>query len=487
MLIGIDVGTTAVKAALFDENGTALRQFGETYPTHRPAPGQVEQNPRDWMALVVRALAELSRGVTIHAIGLCSQVNTHVFVDASGEALFPAISWQDTRCAEEATEIDARIHVDDKLGWWGAPFPVDASHVLARMSHIKKHYPDIWAKTHLVLAPKDYCLMQLTAQAVADPMTNFGILDQNLQLIPQLLMHVPGAAERLPLIQSFTSIAGSIRNGLPCAGVPIVTGAMDAWSGLLGAGVHQNGHGLYLSGTSEILGLVSRHRTPTPGVIAFAECDGISLHAGPTQSGGASIHWASRILGLNLNSFLACAADAKADHVPLFLPHLEGERAPLWDSAAKGSFTRLTSVTGPAEFARAVLEGVGYSARLVFDRLEISAGRAANMIHHSGGGSTSDLWCQIRADILQKPIRRTATRDAGVLGAALMAGVGIGIFASLTHAADTFVQFDRTFFPDPKTQPRHNAQYAAYQLAYEQLKPVNKLDIPDTDQPPKIN
>lgn len=475
MLIGIDIGTTAVKAALFDARGNALRRFAQSYPTRRPAPGQAEQDPRDWSRLVLRALAELTENASVTAIGLCSQVNTHVFTGDDGEALFPAITWQDSRAAEDAAALDARIAPEDKRAWWGAPLPVDASHVLARMAHIARTAPDLWRRTQLVLAPRDYCLLHLTGQAVADPMSNFGILDQRLALIAPLLALVPGAAARLPRIASFTTLAGHIRPGLPGAGLPVVTGAMDAWAGLYGAGVTAEGEGLYLSGTSEILGVISGERRPAPGVIAFAECEGLTLHAGPTQAGGAAAAWAGRLLGRTPSELAALAAEADLAHVPLFLPHLDGERAPLWDPEAMASFSGMGAATGPAELARAVLEGVAYAARLVFDSLEQSAARGASVIHHAGGGSASDLWCQIRADVLGKPIRRAANRDAGVLGAALMAGAGTGLFSSLAGAARGAVQYDAEFVPDSMAAARHARRYEAYRLAYQQLRPVNRL------------
>ena len=240
MLIGIDVGTTAVKAALFDHNGNILKSFGEGHPTSRPAAGHAEQNPDDWMRLVLTALNTLNDGVPsggIKAIGLCSQVNTHVFADKSGNGLMPALTWQDGRCAEEALRLDAQITEAEKLGWWGAPLPIDASHVLARMAYVQRHHSDIWRKTRWVMAPKDYCIMQLTGATIADPMTNFGIIDSTLTKVPRLISLVGGAETRLPPLAGFCQVVGAIRDGLPCAGVPMVTGAMDAWSGLLGAGV----------------------------------------------------------------------------------------------------------------------------------------------------------------------------------------------------------------------------------------------------------
>ncbi len=125
--------------------------------------------------------------------------------------------------------------------------------------------------------------------------------------------------------------------------------------------------------------------------------------------------------------------------------------------------------------ARAVLEGVAYSARLVFDSLKRSACREADVIHHAGGGASSDVWCQIRADVLGKQLRRTAMRDAGVLGAALLAGVGTGVFTSLSQATREFVQFDADFTSRHQTASRHDTRFEAYALAYESHRPLNAM------------
>jgi xylulokinase len=482
MLIGVDVGTTAVKAALLDQHGHALSTFGKKYPTQRPLPGHVEQDARHWLESVLDTLQQFGKASpqgSIQAIGLCSQVNTHVFVNAIGAPLLPAFTWQDGRCAEEAAILDAQITEAEKLKWWGAPLPIDASHVLARMAYVAKHAPEIWQQTRWVLAPKDYCIFHLTGEVATDPMTAFGIIDGSLSIIPRMLSLVPGAAERLPPLASFTKVIGRVRSGLPCAGLPMVTGAMDAWSGLLGAGVSDEGQALYLSGTSEILGIVSSQKAAVSGVIAFPKCEGIVLHAGPTQSGGASVEWLSKILGRTTAEISELAAHAEtAKPLPLFLPHLAGERAPLWDINAKASLSGLLSGMGPSEVARAVLEGVGYSARLVMESLEASACIRPNVIHHSGGGSNSDIWCQIRADILGRQIKRMKMRDAGVLGAALMAGTGVGLFESLAIAAKTFVEVDRVFEPDPLQQERHHTGFRKYKELYQQLIPWNSDCVP---------
>lgn len=152
LLIGVDVGTTAVKAALFDAGGETRRRFSSAYATTRPAPGFVEQDPSDWMSRVLAGIGELVAGLpqgAVAGIGLCSQVNTHVFVDESGRALLPAIIWQDGRCAEDARQLDRLVASEDRLKWWGAPLPIDASHVLSRMAWVRRTHPEDLAQDPL--------------------------------------------------------------------------------------------------------------------------------------------------------------------------------------------------------------------------------------------------------------------------------------------------------------------------------------------------
>lgn len=477
LLVGIDVGTTSVKAALFDEGGTTLRTYGESYPTTRPQAGLAEQNPDDWTCRVFAALSHLSNGLpggAIAGVGLTSQVNTHVFVGEDGAPLMPAITWQDGRAAKEAAELDALISVDERIGWWGAPLPIDASHPLARALWMKRHHPDIWAQTRWLMAPKDYCLLKLTGEATADPMTAFGLIDQSLAYVPRLVELVSGIAERLPPLRGFTQTAGRIRPSLPLAGAPMVTGAMDAWAGLIGTGAIRDGDCMYLSGTSEIVGLVSSTRHPAAGVVAFPTCEGITMHAGPTQSGGASLAWLSNLTGRAPSELSALVASGTSQRpTPLFLPHLQGERAPIWDIGARGAFIGLDGSMGPAELARAVFEGVASSVRWLLESLEASAGRMATSFSMAGGGAASDPWCQIRANMLDRPIHRLKTLDAGVLGAAVLAGVGAGCFSSIDEAARRLVAIEREFEPDPSHRERMDFLYSEYRALYAALKPFN--------------
>ena len=252
-LLGIDVGTTSVKAALVSVEGALLSGFGQSFPTQRWSGGIAEQDPRDWTRLTDAALEQLSAGtVEVAALGLCSQVNTHVFVDAAGNPLLPAILWQDGRARAEAAELDAQVSAEQKNRWWGTPMPIDASHALPRMLWVSRHHPDLWERTAHVLLPKDFVLMHLTGEATTDPLSNVGMVDNALAYIDELLALVPGARDKMAPLRGPTEIAGRIRRGSPFAGLPVVSGAMDAWAGLVGAGAAAPDSAMYLSGTSEI-------------------------------------------------------------------------------------------------------------------------------------------------------------------------------------------------------------------------------------------
>jgi xylulokinase len=477
-LIGIDVGTGAIKAILMDLDGKVLETFAQSYPSARPKPGHVEQDPRDWMLGVSAALDRFAKACDLGGllgIGLCSQVNTHVFVDDNGEPLLPAIVWQDVRCGDDAAALDDKITHDQKMAWFGGPMPIDASHALGRMAHVARLHPGLYARTRYVLLPKDYCALKLTGEVATDPISSVGLVDGELQYLEDLIALVPGAREKLARLSDFTHRVGRVRDGFSCAGVPVFVGVMDAWAGMFGIGVVHDGDAMYLSGTSEVLGILSPQLVPTPGVILFPTCKGIRLHAAPTQSGGASLAWLSTLLGQEADGLSGLVASTPPSaSVPLFLPHLQGERAPLWDIKSRGVFARLQVSTGPGELARAVMEGVAFSARLAFEAVERSSGVVADSLNIGGGGARSDVWCQIRADALGKPLRRAKVLDAGTLGAAVVAGVGSGAMSSLEEAIDRLVSFERTFEPHKDLRGYYDTKFGKYRELYADLKHFNK-------------
>lgn len=473
-LIGIDVGTTALKAVLIDLDGNRLAEFSRPYPMSRPAPGAAEQDPADWMAALLDALHSFEAAhdlAGLQGIGICSQVNTHVFVGANGKPVRPAITWQDARPAADGAAIDAKVTLEQKLAWFGGPVPIDASHALSRIAFVARTEPDIFTRTRHVLLPKDYCVHELTGAIASDPIAAVGLVDRN-GYVASLLDLVPRAADLLPPLFPFHHVAGRVKPGLPCAGAPVVVGAMDAWGGMFGVGVAADGDAMLQCGTSEIPGIVSSTVHPTPGVILFPPYDGLTMHAAPTQSGGAALAWFANVLGrtpAEVSTLAAAAAPGSA--IPLFLPHLQGERAPIWDSATRGTFARIDARAGAPELGRAVLEGVAFSDRWAFEALQSSAGRTIKFANIGGGGSRSDTWSQIKADALGFALHRTALPDSAALGAAILAGVGSGAMPSLQDAIRRLIRFDRTFEPNAALAGYYAEKFGRYRELYAVLRP----------------
>ena len=472
-LIGIDVGTTSVKAAVLDKSGTAHSSFAESYLTKRTGDTIVEQNPEDWVRLIEKALSSFELD-QVAAIGLCSQVNTHVFVDADGNALCPAILWKDRRASGEATALDAQITVAQKEAWWGAPMPIDASHVISRMAWVAKCRPDIWDKTHWVMLPKDYCILKLTGKVSTDPLSNIGLVDKDLNYLPEVLALVPGAAERMAPLVAITDIAGYVKQG-PLRGTPIVSGTMDAWAGLVGTGGAKEHSSMYLSGTSEILGISSTKVVPTPGAIVFPESHGLRVHAAPTQNGGDAKVWFTQVNGITMKKMSALVAEnSRGAATPLFLPQLEGERAPHWDPDLRGAFLGVSRQTRLPDFARAVYEGVAFAARQAFETLKISADVDSDIISCGGGGFRSQAWTQIRADVLNKPLQRLTSGEPGISGAVTLAAIGTGIYSNFEEASTALSQYSAPNIPDPKQVEIYASVFEIYKDAIKANANIGK-------------
>jgi xylulokinase len=385
----------------------------------------------------------------------------------------PAITWQDARPATDGAAIDAKVSAAQKLQWFGGPVPIDASHALSRIAFVARTEPGVFARARHVLLPKDYCVFELTGAIAADPIAAVGLVDRNGYVAP-LLDLVSRAAELLPPLFPFHHVAGRVRPGLPCAGTPVVVGAMDAWGGMFGVGVAADGDAMLQSGTSEIPGIVSSTIVPTPGVILFPPYEGITMHAAPTPSGGAALAWFANVLGKTPSDVSALAATTEpGSAIPLFLPHLQGERAPIWDGATRGTFARMDGRAGAPQLARAVLEGVAFSDRWAFEALQRSAGRAVSVANIGGGGSRSEPWSQIKADVLGFPLRRAAVPDSAALGAAILAGVGSGVMPTLHEAVQQLIRFDRTFEPHAALAGYYADKFGRYRELYAALKPFN--------------
>jgi xylulokinase len=393
-----------------------------------------------WWRALRQVLDELR--VRPAAIGICSQVNTHAFVDERGTAVLPAIVWQDTRCAEVASELG-----------------VDASHPLARAEWVRRERPEEWARARWQLSPKDFLNLRLTGEAATDPITPIGLVGADGAYDESAFDLAPDARALQPPIAGFTHTLGD------SDGAVVVVATMDAWGNVYGSGLTRVGDAMEVAGTSEILAAVSERTEAGPGIIAFPPVNGLIVHAGPTQAGGDALRWWAELNDLSLDATFAEAADDALGVV--FLPHLAGERAPLWDAAARGVFFGLSTDHRRGHLTRALLEGVAFSARHLLEALEASAGVRVDALNASGGGSRSDLWCQIKADVLGCELRRLQVLHTGVLGAALLAGVGAGLLPDLATASRQAARVERVFEPSRD----YAEEYGLYRELYPALQP----------------
>ena len=473
IVAGCDVGTTAVKGVYVDaSDGRILAEASWDYTLHRPREGHAEQDPADWLGGLQacrETLDAAARGAVPGAIGICSQVNTHVFVDASFAPQHPAISWQDQRCAGAARELERRAG-DDLERIFGGPFAIDASYALSRTLWIQQHEPDAWTATRWILSPKDFCVAVLTGAVRTDRVSPVGLVGADGEYLTGALALVDGASERMPPLDEFDALAGSTTGslGFP-TGLPVSVGTMDAWSSLYGSGVVRPGQAAEISGTSEIVGVMADTPGSARGVISFPPVRGRYLHAGGTQAGGDALRWMADLLGLSVNDALAAAASAGPQPL-VFLPHLAGERAPLWNADARAVFVGMTSNTTPGHLVRAVLEGVAHAARHLRESCEEAAGFRVDVMRLSGGGAQSALWNQIRADCHRVDLEQVASTMTGCVGAALMAGVAGGAADDLESWATEIVNVARVFAPDPDGADRLDDLHAVYRATYHALE-----------------
>ena len=470
LVMGFDVGTTAVKGMVFNLNGEELFSRRLTYPTYFPRSGWVEQDPNSWLRCITTIVHEAVKHIDANKLcgmGICSQVNTHVFVGNDGVPLRRAITWQDQRCNDVALKLKQKTHEHN------LDMEIDASSLLSRAEWLKTHEPEMWKETRWILSPKDYCLLKLTGQIVSDGLSSVGLVKDLNNYDDEAIALVGGLAERLPCLKPITSIAGDCTNRKLPLSCPIVIGTMDVWASFYGSGLSVSGQGFQLSGTSEVVGLLSAECYPIPGVVSFPPMDNLYLHAGPTQAGGDALRWLSYAVDKDIDIVINEASSRAPLREPLiFLPYLMGERAPLWDANARGTFCGLTKGHTQADMTLAVLEGVGFSARHLAEELEKAAGLSCDHLYLSGGAANIDLWCQIKADTMGRTLRRLENTNTGPFGAALMAMKGIGAYDSMQQTMASAVRVEKTFKPNTNARDWYDALYRIYRDMYSSLNSV---------------
>lgn len=506
LMLGIDLGTSSVKALMIDERGGARASASATYPVSRPRPRWSEQDPRDWWAAtrsaIRDALAASGRPAReIAAVGLSGQMHGSVFLprealDSSGregDALRPAILWNDQRTAPQCAAIEraagGRRAIVEMVG--NAALP---GFTLPKILWVREHEPEVLRRTAMILLPKDYLRLRLTGDAATDAGDASGLLLLDVRAraySPRALSLFDIDPALLPPVVESAAITGRVtpwaaeQTGL-AAGTPVVAGSGDNQAGAVGAGVVAPGMVLATLGTS---GVIYTHadeprldvgtNDATPGrVHTMCAPDGDAARKGRwcvtgcVLSAAGSLQWCRDSLwpGESVESLLREAEGAPAGSGGLvFLPYLTGERCPHPDPSARGAWVGLTARHTRGHLVRALVEGVALALAQVLD-LQRSIGVRAGAVRVGGGGARSRLWRQALADAMSLPVSTTNTQEGPALGAALLAGVGAGVWPGVRGACGTIVADAERCEPDPAGAAALAASRRVYDELYGALK-----------------
>jgi xylulokinase len=473
-LVGLDVGTTGVKALALSPEGDVLARAEESYGLSTPHPGWAEQDPEDWWRAAERALAAL--GGEPVAIGLSGQMHGLVVLDDRDRVLRPAILWNDQRTEAECVEIEERVGLTRLIQLTGNR--ALTGFTAPKLLWLRRHEPTTYAQVAHVLLPKDYVRLRLTGEHAIDVADASGTLlfDVARRRWSQEMLEVLELDPAwLPRALESPEISGET-----VAGIPVAAGAGDQAAAALGVGVDRPGPVSVVLGTSGVVfaALPAFAADPQARVHAFCHAVPGGWHAmGVMLSAGGSLRWLRDVLGPRggYDELTAAAEEWPAGTEGLtFLPYLAGERTPHADPHARAAFAGLTLRHDRGALVRAVLEGVAYGLR---DSLELlrELGVDPRDGRVSGGGARSELWLRILASVLGLPIRRTTADEGSAYGAALLGGVAAGVFRDVHEAVATCVRLLDPVDPDPQWVDAYEHGYRRFQLLYPALRPLEDV------------
>ena len=473
-LVGLDVGTTGVKALALSPEGDVLARVEESYELSTPHPGWAEQDPEDWWRAAERALAAL--GGQPAAIGLSGQMHGLVVLDDRDRVLRPAILWNDQRTEAECVEIEERVGLARLIQLTGNR--ALTGFTAPKLLWLRRHEPTTYAQVAHVLLPKDYVRLRLTGEHAIDVADASGTLLFDVarrRWSQEMLEALQLDPAWLPRALESPEVSGET-----VAGIPVAAGAGDQAAAALGVGVDRPGPVSVVLGTSGVVfaALPAFAAEPQARVHAFCHAVPGGWHAmGVMLSAGGSLRWLRDVLGPRggYDELTAAAEEWPAGTEGLtFLPYLSGERTPHADPHARAAYAGLTLRHHRGALVRAVLEGVAYGLR---DSLELlrELGVDPRDGRVSGGGARSDLWLRILASVLRLPIRRTAADEGSAFGAALLGGVAAGVFRDVHEAVATCVRLLEPVDPDPQWVDAYEHGYRRFQLLYPALRPLEDV------------
>jgi xylulokinase len=473
-LVGLDVGTTGVKALALSPEGDVLARAEESYELSTPHPGWAEQDPEDWWRAAERALDAL--GGEPAAIGLSGQMHGLVVLDDRDRVLRPAILWNDQRTEAECVEIEERVGLTRLIQLTGNR--ALTGFTAPKLLWLRRHEPTTFAQVAHVLLPKDYVRLRLTGEHAIDVADASGTLLFDVarrRWSQEMLEALEVDPAWLPRALESPEVSGET-----AAGIPVAAGSGDQAAAALGVGVDRPGPVSVVLGTSGVVfaALPAFAADPQARVHAFCHAVPGVWHAmGVMLSAGGSLRWVRDVVGPRggYDELTAAAEEWPAGSEGLtFLPYLSGERTPHADPHARAAFAGLTLRHDRGALVRAVLEGVAYGLR---DSLELlrELGVDPRDGRVSGGGARSELWLRILASVLGLPIRRTTADEGSAYGAALLGGVAAGVFRDVHEAVATCVRLLDPVDPDPQWVDAYEHGYRRFQLLYPALRPLEDV------------
>lgn len=495
-LIGIDIGTSATKTVLFDEQCNVICTASKEYPMYQPQNGWAEQKPEDWWQAVVDTLKEITAKSnvpkeSIKGIGLSGQMHGLVLLDKNNQVIRPSIIWCDQRTSAECEEITNKIGAQKLIEITANP--ALTGFTASKILWVRNHEPQNYEKCRHILLPKDYIRFMLTGEYATEVSDASGM---QLLDIPkrnwskEVLSKLEIDSALLGKVYESPEVTGTITKqvaeltGLSEKTI-VVGGAGDNAAAAVGNGVVQDGKAFTTIGTSGVVFAHSSKITIDPLGRVHTFCCAVPncWHVmGVTQAAGLSLKWfrdnfcqdyMEKAEKENVDPYYLM--DKDAEKVPvgsnrlLYLPYLMGERTPHLNPDCRGVFFGLSAIHTKADLIRSVMEGVSYSLKQCNDIL-IEMGVQPSEMMACGGGATSRLWRQMLADMFDCQVKTVSSKEGPALGVAILAGVGCGIYKNVEEACNTFITKKDCCLPIEQNSKDYNKMYEIFKKLYIDLK-----------------
>lgn len=495
-LLGIDIGTSACKVAIFNREGNLAASGCEEYGTIRKRPGWAEQDPNVWWRAVCRAVKEMLEKSKIDprriaGVGVDGQSWAAVALNREGDVLTETPIWLDSRASDICRELVQSVSPEEIFHLSGnslQPF-----YTTGKILWYKKNLPEIYRSIYKILQSNGFIAYRLTGKMTQDLSQGYGLHCFDIRKgkwDAEMCRRLGLPFGFLPDLYSCHSVIGTVTAkaskecGL-CQGTPVVAGGLDAACGALGAGVIHSGETQEQGGQAGGMSIcIDSYRADPRLILSFHVAPGKWLLQGGTTGGGGVLRWLerefaesermeARTLGRNTVDLLNDRAEgiSPGSDGLIFLPYMAGERSPIWDPDAKGVYYGLDFGKTKGHFIHAAMEGVAFSLKHNLDVAE-EAGAKVNVLKSMGGSANSILWTQIKSDVTGKPIVVPSSDTATTLGAAILAGVGTGVYRDFEEAVSLTVENRRYHVPNENNRLVYDKSYDTYRKVYENLKEI---------------